>query len=144
MKSGRIFHLAGVGLIFILLISLAACTKSPATTTTTPPSTTVSIPGGALVNSDSVVTAKINAINKQATGYPWSLDVLIQASYDVDSLPNPTKDSVGKVVTVKTDQDMTSFKVGDVVNCRVKYVGDVNTPGGVTLYMYNIALQINP
>ena len=99
--------------------------------------------GGALVNSDSVVTAKIQAIRKQASGYPWELDVLIENSIDVGNLPNPTKDSIGKVITVKTDQDMNSYKVGNVVNAKVKYVGDVPKPG-ITLYMYDIVLEIHP
>ena len=63
---------------------------------------------------------------------------MLQTSTDVDSLPNPTKDSVGKVITVKTDQDMTSFNVNDIISARVKYVGDVPKPG-ITLYVYNIA-----
>jgi hypothetical protein len=96
-----------------------------------------------VINSDSVITAKIQAIRQQTTGYPWELDVLIQSSTDVGDLPNPTKDSVGKVITVKTDEDMKGFKAGDVVNAKVKYVGDVPKPG-ITLYMYNIALQTAP
>jgi hypothetical protein len=96
-----------------------------------------------VINSDSVVTTRIQAIRQQTSGYPWELDVLIQDSIDVGSLPNPTNDSIGKVITVKTDQDMTSFKVNDVVTARVKYVGDVPKPG-ITLYIYNIALQEPP
>ncbi len=95
--------------------------------------------GGAVINSDSIVTAKIQAIRHPASGYPWELDILIQDSVDVGSLPNPTKDDVGKVITVKTDQDMAFFKVSDTVTAKVKYVGDVPRPG-ITLYIYDIAL----
>jgi len=122
------------------LLGLAACSNN--TTTTTPPTGTG--PGGeAIVNSDSVITAKIQAIRPQTTGYPWEIDILVQSSVDVGTLPNPTKDSVGKVVTVKTDVDMTAYKAGDVVTAKVKYVGDVPKPG-ITLYMYNIAPEIPP
>ncbi len=99
--------------------------------------------GGTVINSDSVVTAKIQAIRQETSGYPWELDVLIQDSVDVGTLPNPTKDSIGKVVTAKTDQDMSPFKVNDVVTARVKYVGDVPRPG-ISLYIYDIALQEPP
>ena len=98
--------------------------------------------GGAVVNSDSVVTAKIQGITKQIEGYPWKLDVLIEYTQSVDSLPNPVQDSVDKVVTVVTDEDMTSYKINDVVLGRIKYVGDVNTPGGIRLYMYNVTPEI--
>lgn len=132
----RIF---AAGLALALIVSLAACAAKPAPTTTTTPG----VGGGAVVNSDSVVTAKIQSITKETTGYPWQLEVLIENSIDVGNLPNPTKDSVGKTITVKTDQDMTSYKVGDVINAKVKYVGDVPKPG-ITLYIYNIALEIHP
>ena len=133
-------------LVFIMSASiLTACSKTPSPTTV-PPTTTPVVGGpggGAIINSDSVVTAQIQAINKQTSGYPWQLDVLIQSSVDVGILPNPTKDSIGKVISVKTDQDMTSFTVNDVVTSRVKYVGDVPLPG-ITLYIYNIAPSIKP
>jgi hypothetical protein len=134
-KMIRIFAL---GLAIVSVLNATAC-RSGGT-----PTTTVSGPGGgAIVNSDSVVTAKIQAIRKTATGYPWELDVLIQTSTDVDKLPNPVKDSVGKVVTVKTDQDVASYTAGETVTARIKYVGDVPKPG-ITLYIYNVALETHP
>jgi len=143
VSNKNIFRMAAVVGAVILVLSAIACKSKPTTTTITA-TTTANPIGGALVNSDSIVTAKIQTIQKQITGYPCAVDVLIQSSVDVDSLVNPTKDSIGKVITVKTDQDMTSFKTGDVVTAKVKYTGDVNTPGGVNLYMYNIALQTYP
>jgi hypothetical protein len=143
MKSKIIFF--SIVLIAVLL-DLAACASTPTPvptpipTITPGPSPTSPVPGGpggaAIVNSDSIVTGKIIAIRPQTTGYPWELDVLIQNSVDVGNLPNPTKDNVGKVITVKTDQDMNVYKVNDMVTARVKYVGDVPKPG-ITLYMYN-------
>jgi hypothetical protein len=106
---------------------------------------TPSKPGsGAVVNSDSVVTVKIQSITKQTEGYPWKLDVLIEYTQSVDNLPNPVVNSVGEVVTVMTDEDMASYKVNDVVLGRIKYVGDVNIPGGIRLYIYNITPEIHP
>jgi hypothetical protein len=71
------------------------------------------------------------------------VDILVQSSADVGTLPNPTKDSIGKVITVKTDEDMTKYKADDVVTAKVKYVGDVPKPG-ITLYLYQVTLQIAP
>jgi hypothetical protein len=72
------------------------------------------------------------------------MDVLIQSTMDVNNLPNPVKDSVGKTVTVVTDENMTSFKVGDTITAQIKYVGDVNTPSGINLYIYIVALEAKP
>ena len=135
MSTKKLFLTLSAGLASIMAASLVACTAKTAPTTTT---TSPGVGGGAVVNSDSIVTATIQSITKETSGYPWQLDVLIQSSTDVGSLPNPTKDSIGKTVTVSTDQDMTSYKVGDAVTARVKYVGDVPKPG-ITLYMYGIA-----
>jgi hypothetical protein len=155
MSRPRLFKATGAVISAIILLCwLAACTGSPVpstsspasrpastSTTSTPPATAPVSPGGpgggAVINSDSVVTAQIKAVRQTGSGYPWELDVLIQSSTDVGSLPNPTKDSVAKVITVKTDQDLSSFKVNDNISARVKYAGDVPRPG-ITLFIYNI------
>ena len=67
---------------------------------------------------------------------------MIESANDVNTLPNPVKDSIGKVITVVTDQDMASFKIDSIIKARIKYTGDVNTPGGINLYMYGIELEI--
>ena len=54
------------------------------------------------------------------------------------------KDKVGSLVTVVTDEDMTSFKAGDIVTGKIKYVGDVNIPSGISFYMSLIALEVKP
>ena len=97
--------------------------------------------GTTVVNSDSIITGEIKAIRKMTSGYPWEVDVMILSSEDSGSLPNPTKDKVGQVITVKTDEDMSSFKSGQKISANVKYVGDVPKPG-ITLYMYNIKTQL--
>ena len=131
-----LFLTTAAAMILVIIVLGASCTS--ATTTTTKPGS------GAVVNSDSVVTATIQSITKQSTGYPWKLDVLIQSTIDVNNLPNPVKDSIGQTVTVFTDENMSTFKVGDVVTGQIKYVGDVNTSSGISLYMYIIALEVKP
>jgi hypothetical protein len=72
------------------------------------------------------------------------MNVLIQSSTNVGDLPNPVSDSIGKVVIVVSDQDMSAYKVNDTVTVKIKYVGDVDIPAGISLYMYNVALQTTP
>ena len=96
--------------------------------------------GGAVINSDSIITGQIKAIRPEATGYPWEVDVLIQTSQNVGDLPNPTGDKIGQIITAKTDVNMNSFSVGQIVTARVKYVGDVPKPG-ISLYIYNITAK---
>jgi hypothetical protein len=117
-----------------LLLSVVACVLllgcSSKASTTSPG-------GGEVVLSDSIIVGEIRAVRAQSTGYPWEIDILIVNSENVDDLVNPTKDKVGQVVTVKTDQDMTGFTVGQSISARIKYVGDVPKPG-IVLYIYDI------
>lgn len=130
-------HLAVLSVAVIVIMAILApvgCKGSPSP----------GRPGGTAINSDSIVTVQIKEFRKQSSGYPWEVDVLIQTSSDVDTLPNPTKNSIGKVITVKTDTDITRFKAGDIVTAKIKTVADVKAPGGVSLYMYNITSNIPP
>jgi hypothetical protein len=121
-------------LIITLVITLSACTSAPAPTPTPSPGE-----GGTVVRSDSIITGEIRAIRQQPTGYPWEINVLIQSSDSVDNLTNPTSDKVGQVVTAKTDEDLSSFNIGETIKARIKYIGDVPEPG-IPLYIYNIAV----
>ena len=135
MNQKNTFLSVGIATAVILsVLILSACSTNSSPTSTPTPSPGG---GGAVVRSDSIITGEIRAIRQQTTGYPWEVDVLVQSSDNVDSLPNPTIDKVGQVITTKTDENMSSFKVGQVISARVKYVGDVPQPG-ISLYMYNI------
>jgi hypothetical protein len=137
-KTG--WKLVGIILAFVMISSsVISCSKSGSTTQTTTPSPGVG--GGAIVQSDSIITAQVKAIRKQITGYPWEVDVLVQTSANVDTLPNPTSDKIGQVITTKSDEDMSSFKVGQAITAKVKYVGDV-PKSGITLYLYNVKANI--
>jgi hypothetical protein len=151
----KLFRTLIFTLILLVVVSeLAACTSTntllsaPSPTPSKPaassPTETAPQPGGpgggAIINSDSIISANIQAIRQQTSGYPWELDIMVQTSQDVGTLPNPTKDSVGKVITVKTDEDMSKYKVNDLITAKVKYVGDVPRPG-ITLDIYNVALK---
>ena len=124
-------------LIGTIVVGVVSCGGSTPTTTTATPG---GPGGGAIVNSDSIITAKIEAIRPEITGYPWEVDIMVNSSTSVGDLPNPTKDDINKVITVKTDENMAAFKAGDNIDAKVKYTGDVPKPG-ITLYLYNVALQ---
>lgn len=119
----------------VVAMGLVGCSGTAATTTTTG-----GPGGGAIVNSDSVITAEIKALREQAAGYPWEVDILVETSVNVGELVNPTKDSIGKVITVKTDENLVDFKAGDMINAKVKYTGDVPKPG-ITMYLYDVKKQ---
>lgn len=127
------------------VISIGACrgNSTPATPTATPTLAPGRPSGGAVINTDSIVTAKIQSIAKVSAS-SWELNVLIENTLSMNDLPNPVKDSVGKVVSVMTDQDMTSYKVNDVVTAKIKDVGDVDLPGAIVLYIYDVALNATP
>ena len=148
MKNVKLISVFVCLILTIMLVTLNACSspESSATGSSVPGTPISQSPrpggGGAVINSDSIITAKIVAIRQQTTGYPWEMDILVQTSVDVGNLPNPTKDKIGQVITVKTDEKLDSFKAGQQISARVKYVGDVPLPG-ITLYIYNIQSTSN-
>jgi len=123
-------------MIATVTVGIVSCNSNSTTTTAAPGGPG----GGAVINSDSVITATIQAIRQQSTGYPWELDILVKTTQNVGDLPNPTKDNVDQMITVKTDVDMSKFNVGDNIQAHVKYTGDVPKPG-ITLYLFNVTLQ---
>jgi hypothetical protein len=127
--------------VILGLFALSGCSGSNTTGTssTTSPGPGPG-PGGAVVQSDSIISAEVKAVRSQSTGYPWEIDIVVKSSENVNDLPNPTSDKVGQTVTVKTDEDASSLKAGQMINARVKYVGDVPKPG-VTLYIYSIEIM---
>ncbi|HXX59050.1 MAG TPA: hypothetical protein VEI27_00040 [Dehalococcoidales bacterium] len=132
-------------LLIILLVGGLLVLNGCHSSTTTTISTTSSGPGsGAVINSDSIDTVQIQSITKQTNGHAWKLDVLIQSTQDVDSLPNPVAQNLHNTVSVYCDEDLSGFRANDIATCRIKYAGDVNIPGGIYLLMYNVVKQANP
>jgi hypothetical protein len=141
MKLRNMISLVGIVAVVILSgLIFPACSSSSSSNTTDTPSTEV---GKTVVRSDCIINGEIKSISKQTTGYPWKLDVLINSSTNVDDLPNPTIDKVGKVVTMVTDVDLTSIKELQTVTAHVKYAGDIPQPG-ISLYIYDVGTLSNP
>ncbi len=115
-----------------------------ATGTTTAGTATGTAPGGGLViQSDSIVRARVVAVRPQTSGYPWEADVLVLSSQSVGDLPNPTADKVGQVITVRSSEDLSGIGPGTDITARVKYAGDVPLPG-IVLLIYDIAVAGAP
>ena len=115
-----------------LLLALAAgCTAKAATT---------AIGGTLVVNSQSIITARIMEIESNPTGYPWRIDIQLLSSQDVDNLPNPVKNQVGLAIITHTDQSVNDLRAGQSISAHVKLTGDVPQPG-ITLYIYDIKPQ---
>jgi hypothetical protein len=138
----QVFLTAAALTVLVLILSAVACKSSSTTATST--STAISPGKGEVINSDSTNTVQIIGITAQTTGYPWLLQVVIESTANVGTLPNPVALSVGDIVTVVTDQDMSKFNVNDIVTAKIKLAGDVNIPGGIRLYLYNAAQQASP
>jgi hypothetical protein len=135
--------LLSVGMAMAVILSvliLSACSTDSSPTSIPTPSPGG---GGAIVQSDSIISGEVKAIRQQPTGYPYEMDVLVLSSDNVDSLPNPTVDKVGQAITAKTDEDVSLFKVGQTITARVKYVGDVPQPG-ISLYIYDVEATSAP
>ena len=122
------------------LFLLAACSNQAAQppTTATAPDTTVNATGAAVTSSDPIVTLQIQSINLETGTGIWRLDVLVVSAANGSDLPTPVNDSLGKVVTVMSDQNLSGFKANDVVNAKLKDVGDPDQPSAVVLYIYDV------
>ena len=133
--SGKYIWLAGAAGLLSIAAVLSACAPPPAQGI---PATTNPGPGGGLViNSDSIITGTIVAIHNESTGYPWRIDVQVLTSQDVGTLPNPTKDVIGKTVSFYTDENIGAFRTGQSIKAHVKYAGDVPKPE-IILYIFDI------
>ena len=143
MSGKRSLSALGFSAVILVTLLLVACSSGAST----PPGTTSTSPGGGggdtVVRSDCIISGELQAIRQQSTGYPFSVDVFIFSSDNVDSLPNPTFDKVGQVITAETDENMESFKPGQRISAHVKYVGDVPSPG-ISLYLFNITAGPTP
>jgi hypothetical protein len=128
-----------LGTVFVLFTGCTSKTSlSPSPIQSTSP--TPGGAGGAVINSDSIITADIKTIQKLTGGFGWELDILVKTSEAVGSLPNPVADKTNQTVTVKSNEDLSSFKVGQSISGKIKYVGDVPKPG-ITLLLYNVTAQ---
>jgi len=73
---------------------------------------------------DSIVTARVIAINKQSDGSTWEITMEIQDSEDVISYLNATKDKIGQQMKILTIENVSSLKTGQSIKANVRLQGD--------------------
>ena len=86
---------------------------------------------------DSVISGELKGLRKHSSGYSYQVDFLVESSKDVDTLPNPTKDKVGKVITAETNDNLRELDVGEDFTANVKLVYDAAKTGTI-FYAYNV------
>ncbi len=74
------------------------------------------------------VVAKVVAVRWLTEKSYWEVDVEILHSYDVPGYLNFYKSRIGQVVTALTSDDVSQLK-GQVINARIRHVGDEHRSG---------------
>jgi hypothetical protein len=70
--------------------------------------------------------------------------LLIESTNSVGTLLNPVEYSVGDAVAVLTNQDMSTFNENDTITAKITIATNTNASGGISLFMYSVALQSSP
>jgi predicted small lipoprotein YifL len=87
--------------------------------------------------SDSLVKGEVTGLRKHSSGYLFDMDFTIESSSDIGTLPNPTKDRVGKTITAWTNENLKELEVGEDFTANVKLVYDASKTGTI-FYVYNV------
>ena len=86
---------------------------------------------------DSKVTGEAKSVLKNVSDYPYEVNFLVLSSENVTSLPNPTKDDVGLIITAETNEDVYGLDPGEKFTANVKWAID-STKAVPILYVYNV------
>lgn len=119
-----------VTFMMVMLMALALPSCSSKGSTEGPPS-------------DSAITGVVKGLRKHASGYSYvsgysyALDFLVDSSKDVGTLPNPTKDKVGQVITAETNENLKELEVGEEFTANVKLVYNESKTGTI-FYVFNV------
>jgi hypothetical protein len=108
-------------LIALVLILPALMFNSCAQKTT---ETTASHPSVPASPNDSIVTAKIIRVQEGEGTLPWVLTITIQTSQDVLGYPNITADQIGQQLLVRTMEDASPLKEGQIITAHLRFEGD--------------------
>jgi len=105
----------------LLLIAIIAVAFLVPTLTTCGKKDAQPTPEQALARqNDSIVLAEVLAVREHPSGGYAELDLKVLKSIDVEGIKNnPTKDKVGKVITVLTGEFVAAISIGDIIVCYV-------------------------
>jgi hypothetical protein len=97
--------------------------------------TTSSHPPLPAVPNNSMVTAKVIDIQDDGGVIPWALTIEIRTSQDVPGYPNDTSDKIGLQLLVRTMDDVSQLKAGQIITANVRFEGDEQS---YFYYIWNI------
>jgi hypothetical protein len=96
---------------------LTSCAQKAVTATSSHPSLPAS-------PNDSIVTAKITRVQEGEGSLSWVLTIIIQTSRDVPGYPNITADQIGQQLLVRTMEDASPLKEGQIITAHLRFEGD--------------------
>jgi hypothetical protein len=76
------------------------------------------------VPNDSIVTAKVMNVQEGEGVIPWVMTIEIQSSQNVPDYPNDTSDKPGQSLLVRTMDDVSQLKAGQIITAHVRFEGD--------------------
>jgi hypothetical protein len=105
--------------IILTILVTAACSDKTAVTVIS--SAQPEMPA---VPNDSIVTAKIINIQTGDGAIPWVLTVNLLTSQDVPGMSNVTAAQIGQQLIVRTMDDISGLKIGQIINAHLRFEGD--------------------
>ena len=107
-----------LALVLILpTLTFNSCAQNTVTTIPSHPS----VPAAP---NDSIVTAKIIRVQEGEGTLPWVLTITIKTSQDVRGYPNITADKIGQQLLVRTMEDASPLKDGQIITAHLRFEGD--------------------
>jgi hypothetical protein len=107
-----------ITLVLIFLLSgVTSCTQK--TTESTP-----SHPALPALPNNSIVTAKVISVQEGEGAISWVMTIEIRSSQNVPDYPNDTSDKLGQLLLVRTMDDLSQLKAGQIITAHVRFEGD--------------------
>ena len=109
-------------LILAMALSLGgmiACSERPPE----PPPPQPPAPVPAAPN-DSIVIAKVIALQGPNNNTQWELTIEVEDSQDVPGYLNATRQKIGQQMVVRTDEEVSRLKGGEIITAHVRLEGD--------------------
>jgi hypothetical protein len=107
--------------ITLVLFLLPGAVTSCAQKTTESTSSHPALPA---VPNDSIVTAKVISVQEGEGAIPWVMTIEIRSSQNVPDYPNDTSDKPGQSLLVRTMDDVSQLKAGQIITAHVRFEGD--------------------
>ena len=121
-KGRRTFLLTLILAMAFSLGGMISCAEKPPEPPSPPPPTPVPA-----APNDSIVTAEVITIKRLTDNMVWELIIEVEDSQDVPGYLNATRQKIGQQMAVRSDEDVSRLKVGQVITAHVRLEGDERT-----------------